>query len=164
MKHLLRLSELPESDVRAIAHYVASFMPTAIGAAEASELVDEHLLLTTATPPGFDAGERLYNGACASCHEGGDMPVYSRAETSLALSTNLHSARPDNVIQAILDGVVAPSSSGESAGEMPGFRAAFSDSQLTALVSYLRARFAPDQPAWEHLSERIGELRSASAP
>lgn len=158
------LGELPESDVRAIAHYVASFMPTAIGAAEASELGDERLSLTAATPPGFDAGERLYNGACASCHEGSDMPVYSRAETSLALNTNLHSARPDNVIQAILDGVVAPSSSAGSAGEMPGFRGDFSDSQLTSLVSYLRARFAPDQPAWEHLSARIDELRGASAP
>ncbi|WP_280338123.1 c-type cytochrome [Salinicola acroporae] len=158
------LGELPESDVRAIAHYVASFMPTAVDAAQASEIADDRLALSAATPPGFDAGERLYNGACASCHEGSDMPVYSRAETSLALNTNLHSARPDNVIQAILDGVVAPSSSGGSAGEMPGFRADFSDSQLTALVSYLRARFAPDQPAWEHLSARIGELRGASSP
>ncbi|WP_110598628.1 c-type cytochrome [Salinicola lusitanus] len=158
------LGELPESDVRAIAHYVASFMPSAVDAAQASEIADHRLALSTATPPGFDAGERLYNGACASCHEGGDMPVYSRAETSLALNTNLHSARPDNVIQAILDGVVAPGSSAGSAGEMPGFRTDFSDSQLTALVSYLRARFAPDQPAWEHLSTTIGELRGASSP
>ncbi|WP_187775869.1 cytochrome c [Salinicola corii] len=158
------LGELPESDVRAIAHYVASFMPTAIDAAQASDLADEHVALTAAAPPGFDAGERLYRGACASCHEGGDVPVYSRAETSLALNTNLHSDRPDNVIQTILDGVVAPHSRAGNAGDMPGFRADFSDSQLTALVSYLRGRFAPDQPAWEHLSERIGELRGEAVP
>jgi len=31
---------------------------------------------------------------------------------------------------------------------MPSFRDEFSDADLTELTQYLRARFAPDLPAW----------------
>ncbi|WP_162619512.1 cytochrome c [Salinicola peritrichatus] len=156
------LAELPESDVRAIAHYVASLLPIT-DTAEAARMAEATLAKSAATVDGFESGERLYNGACASCHDADTVAVFSRAETSLALNTNLHSERPDNVIQAILDGVVAPRAGGENAGEMPAFREQFSDSQLSDLMGYLRARFAPGEPAWQNLEARIGALRATAA-
>lgn len=156
------LRELPESDVRAIAHYVASFMPTDADASRVDAMADERRARTIASPVGFEAGERIYQGACASCHEGGGLSVFSQAGTSLALNTNVYSQRPDNVIRAILDGVVVPDPESGDAGEMPEFRQTFSDDQLASLVGYLRARFAPGQPAWNDLAERIGEMRRES--
>ncbi|TQX82722.1 MULTISPECIES: hypothetical protein, partial [unclassified Rhizobium] len=78
---------------------------------------------------------------------------------SLALNSNLHADTPNNVIQAILGGVEAPAilaaTTGREAPEvmsMPSFRNTLDESQLKALTTYLRARFAPDKPAWNDAS------------
>ncbi len=81
---------------------------------------------------------------------------------SLALNTNLHGDKPDNVIQAVLKGIPAPPSN--ALGEMPGFADSFDDKQVAELVHYLRARFAPDKPAWQGVDQAVARIRgSASA-
>ena len=64
----------------------------------------------------------------------------------LALNGNLHSATPDNLVQVVLHGVQQPPS--KQAGFMPGFKDSLSDAQMVALLSWMRARYAPDKPAW----------------
>ncbi|GGY09155.1 cytochrome [Litchfieldella qijiaojingensis] len=152
------LGELPESDVRAIAHYVAAQMDASVNDTDDARSQAQQLVArSAASTSGMEAGERLFDGACASCHVDTGLPSFTQAKVSLALNTNLYSERPDNVIQSILGGVHATNVSG--IGEMPGFADSFSDSQVTTLVEYLRARFAPGEPAWSGVAERVSQIR-----
>jgi len=79
--------------------------------------------------------------------------------SSLALNTNIHSASPNNVLRAVLDGVNVPSLG--PAGAMPAFRDSFDDRQVAELTAYLRARFASDKPAWSGLADAAALQRNA---
>ena len=106
-------------------------------------------------------GARLYQGACAVCHEVGGPALFG-SRPSLSLNSNVHSDTPDNLIQVILQGIAAPVS--PELGYMPAFREALSDRQLAELVGYLRRQFAPDKPAWTGVDAAIARSRSAPAP
>ena len=119
---------------------------------------------TTATPvyAAHVNGERLYQNACAACHEAGQGPTLFGVKPSLALNTNVHSAQPDNLVQVILHGIQDPAN-GEL-GYMPGFQDSLDDSQIADLLGYLRARFAPDQPAWTDSAAAVARVRQGHAP
>ena len=102
-------------------------------------------------------GARLYQGACAVCHEVGGLALFG-SRPSLAVNSNLHSARPDNLIQVILHGIDAPAAS--ELGYMPAFRNSLDDDQVAALVEHLRRRFAPDKPQWSDVRTTIGRIRA----
>jgi nicotinate dehydrogenase subunit B len=104
-------------------------------------------------------GARLYQGACAVCHEVGGLPLFG-SRPSLALNSNLHSTQPDNLIQIILHGIAKPASS--DLGYMPAFKDSLSDAQIAELVSFLRRQFAPDKPAWNDVSSAVGRIRHAA--
>jgi len=137
-------SRLPEEDVRAMAHYLASFNAQLPAAAERemAQIVEERALRRVGVE--HEAGGRLFAGACASCHEA--SAVGAAVLPSLALNSNLHGADPNNVRRAILEGVNAPSLG--AAGAMPAFGNSLDARQMRALLGYLRARFASDKPAW----------------
>jgi nicotinate dehydrogenase subunit B len=148
------LGALPDQDIRAMAVYLASFNATA---------VDQHALaakLETATgtslTPASSVGARIYQGACAVCHEVGGAPLFG-SRPSLALNSNLHSAHPDNLIQVIVHGIAAPASS--DLGYMPAFKHSFTDGQVAELASYLRRQFAPDKPAWADVNATVSRIR-----
>jgi nicotinate dehydrogenase subunit B len=155
------LAALPDHDIRAMAVYLGSFNENAIGKAEAQALAAK-LEISTATraSSASTVGARLYQGACAVCHEVGGAPLFG-SRPSLALNSNLHSAVPDNLVQVILHGIAAPVSS--DLGYMPGFKDSFSDRQLAELVSWLRRQFAPDKPPWTDVDAAIGRARQANA-
>jgi nicotinate dehydrogenase subunit B len=75
----------------------------------------------------------------------------------LALNTNLHSERPDNLIRVILEGVQRPAS--RDIGFMPGFAHSLNNAQIAELVGWMRARYAPQQPAWQNLPEAVARVR-----
>ena len=104
----------------------------------------------------FPVGARLYEGACAVCHAVGGAPLFG-SRPSLALNSNLHSTRPDNLIQVILHGITTPAST--ELGYMPGFRDSMTDGQIVELVSYLRRQFAPEQPAWTEVQAAVAQAR-----
>jgi nicotinate dehydrogenase subunit B len=114
-----------------------------------------------------EAGARLFEGACASCHEplsaapagpaGPAGAAAPQARASLALNTNVHGATPTNVLRAVLDGVNVATLGPE--GAMPAFRGSLDDRQIGELLSYLRARFASDKPAWTGLAEATARSR-----
>ena len=157
------LRELPESDVRAIAHYVASFGTASSQSADepdTTQVAEVEARSDAAALRLSGATDRLYQSACAVCHEGNAGVPQFGVKPSLALNSNLHSTRPDNVIQAVLHGVSAPPHAG--IGYMPGFADSLDDAQVTQLVHYLRDRFAPDQPRWHGVEETVAKIRKQS--
>jgi nicotinate dehydrogenase subunit B len=106
-------------------------------------------------------GARLYQGACAVCHQVGGPPLFG-SRPSLALNSNLHSAVPNNLIQVILHGIASPASS--DLGYMPAFKDSMTDAQLAELVSYLRRQFAPHKPPWTAVEAAIAQARGGNPP
>jgi nicotinate dehydrogenase subunit B len=149
------LMALPDGDIRAMAAYLASFND---GTADTSAQEARATQLETLTRVKFAAtpGARLYQGACAVCHEVGGFPLFG-SRPSLALNSNLHSPHPDNLIQVILHGIAKPASS--DLGYMPGFADSMNDAQIAELVSFLRRQFAPDKPPWADVPSSISRLR-----
>jgi len=155
------LAALPDQDIRAMAVYLASFNPNAIDQPAQHALASQLEAATSnRTLTAASAGARLYQGACAVCHEVGGAPLFG-SRPSLALNSNLHSTIPDNLIQVILHGIASPASS--DLGYMPAFGDSLSDGQVAELVAYLRGQFAPGKPPWADLEAAIGRIRHAAA-
>jgi nicotinate dehydrogenase subunit B len=153
------LAVLPDDDIRAMAVYLGSFNENAVGKSEQQALAARLENATAISGVASSPGARLYQGACAVCHEVGGAPLFG-ARPSLSLNSNLHSTSPDNLIQLILHGIAAPASS--DLGYMPGFKENFNDRQVAELVGYLRRQFAPDKPAWTGVDASIGRIRRAA--
>jgi len=168
------LSELPESDVRAIATYLLNLPGTA---APESELPAAGIPAPTAPAPviaqtpvvqpsvqrlfeGHARGERIYQNACAVCHEAAAGPTLFGVKPLLAVNTNLHAATPDNLVQVILHGIQTPAN--DDLGYMPGFKDSLNDEQVQDLLNYLRVRFAPQEPEWADSLAVIGQIRNQS--
>jgi nicotinate dehydrogenase subunit B len=149
---IAELKAAPDADLRAMAVYLAS-LNAPISDAEATAHA-ERMAAATASGrhPATSAAARLFEGACASCHEAAGAPI-ANLGPSLGFSTSLHAARPDNFLHAVRDGISA-----SPHGAMPGFAGAFDDHQLAELARYARARFAPDKPAWEGLDEAMARI------
>jgi len=144
-----------------MAVYLASFNDNAIDRPAQDALAAKLEAATgTGTSAASSVGARLYQGACAVCHEVGGAPLFG-SRPSLALNSNLHSASPDNLIQVILHGISAPVSS--DLGYMPAFRDSFTDGQVAELTSYLRRQFAPDKPGWTDIDATIRRIRQQIA-
>jgi nicotinate dehydrogenase subunit B len=155
------LAALSDQDIRAMAVYLGSFNETAVDKAAQDALAAKLEASTgTNTIAASSFGARLYQGACAVCHEVGGAPLFG-SRPSLALNSNLHSAVPDNLIQAILHGIASPASS--DLGYMPAFKDSLTDAQVAELASYLRRQFAPDKPAWTDIHAAIGRIRQEIA-
>ena len=156
-----QLQAVPDADVRAMATYLASFNPPDAArhaAARVAALVAQSAA-TSATR--LDASQRLFEGACGACHHDGNGPEVFGLNLPLALSSKLHSERPDNLLQVILGGIREPAT--RDLGFMPAFRDALDDAQMAQLVSHLRQRFAPDKPAWPDLPASVARVRAAQA-
>ena len=99
------LAALPDTDIRAMAVYLASFNKTSMDRA-AQDALAARLESSTGTraSAASSVGARIYQGACAVCHEVGGAPLFG-SRPSMALNSNLHSAAPDNLIQVILHGI-----------------------------------------------------------
>ncbi len=140
------LRALPDTDVSAMAQYLASFNPERAVRAVAVE---------AKLPP--SAAERLFTGACGACHYSGEGPAVFGLNLPLALNSNLHSASPNNAIQAVLHGIGETTSPEQ--GFMPAFKDNLSDRQIAELLATMRQRFAPDKPAWPDLPAAVARLR-----
>ena len=151
------LATLPDSDIRAMAVYLASFNETSLNLAAQQDLAAKLESSTgTRASTASSVGARLYQGACAVCHEVGGAPLFG-SRPSLALNSNLHSAVPDNLIQLILHGIAKPAAT--DLGYMPAFKDSLTDGQIAELAAYLRRQFAPDKPAWTGIQAAVARIR-----
>jgi nicotinate dehydrogenase subunit B len=150
------LKQLPDDDIRAMANYLASFN-AALPQAEADRLA-ARIIATTARSASDvrSATARLYEGACAVCHEPG-APLVNRGP-ALGLSSKLHAGGSANLLRLLLEG------GGHASGSMPGFAEALDDRQVADLARYLRARFAPGQPEWTDVDTTLKTVRATLAP
>ena len=159
------LSSVRESDVRAIATYMASVFgtPNAERKNQAAQVMAE--IKAPAKPAAPDAaaiepleidaaGAAIDVAACATCHDTGRALPYGGI--NLRLSTALNSPDPRNAVNIILSGVRPVE--GERSPIMPGFAASMNDGQIVALLRYLRAQLS-NQPPWSDVEEAIAEAR-----
>ena len=154
------LAALPDSDVMAIATYVASFGSAATPEALAKQAAQLQQVSQTAASRLTGSGADLFAGACAVCHQAGQGSAIFGEKVPLALNTNLHASRPDNLVQVLIHGVTTSASS--QIGAMPAFADSLSDRQMTVLVEYLRQLYAPQQPAWGSVGETVARVRAGS--
>jgi nicotinate dehydrogenase subunit B len=157
---IAELQHLPDSDLRAMATYLASFGHENVTAQDQRRQSDEaeakaDILGSQLHGP----GARSYAMACAVCHSATDLPT-ATMRPSLAINTAVHAPVPDNLIRAILDG--ADSSAFPERGIMPGFRNAMTDRQIAELVRYVRARFASDKAPWRDVEQQVSSIRGNS--
>jgi mono/diheme cytochrome c family protein len=141
------LAGVPEADVRAMAVYVASLMP--------SKAAVEPLVARGGGDPHAAA---IFAGACGGCH-GADAPMTRGGAPSLAMSSAVNAPTPMGAIQTILNGI--PWREGKAAPYMPSFAAALTDAQVADLAGYLRATYS-EKPAWSDVPAAVAKARGAS--
>ena len=156
------LAKLPDEDIRAMATYLASFSEAPAPAADAVQTQAQAAVARAAAlAPQPGRAQRLFAGACAACHHDGDGPQLLGVNVPLALNSNLHSDRPDNLLQVIVHGIREPAA--RDIGFMPAFGHALSDAQITELAGYMRQRYAPGRPAWQDLPAALARVRAGPA-
>jgi mono/diheme cytochrome c family protein len=137
----------PDTDVRAIATYVAGVLGTRHPPPASPPI-----------PPPGSPGEALYRSACASCHEGSRGPPFGGI--ALGLSSALHAPNPTNLANVVVDGI--PATGEDRAPIMPGFRPVLTNRQVSDLLTWLRARFGAPQP-WDDIPLAVQAARDATA-
>jgi mono/diheme cytochrome c family protein len=155
------LASVPESEVRAIATYMADVFgaPSADHQRRGEAALARAKTPAAAQPPAANAtadetGNAIYVAACATCHEAGRPLPYGGVNLSLSTAINAPDAR--NAVNTVLAGLRPVA--GERSPIMPPFASSMSDDQLVALLKYLRSRFS-DQPAWTDLEKIVAEAR-----
>ena len=149
------LSQVKESDVHAIATYMADVF--GVPSPERKRQGDEVLAQAKSPSPVAlvnVSGAAIYAAACASCHESNRPLPYGGV--NLALSTPISGPDPRNAANIVLSGVRAVE--GESSPIMPGFASSMTDDQIVALLNYLRSRFS-NQPAWTGVEKTVADAR-----
>ena len=150
------LSEVPQSDIRAIAVYMAGVF----GAPTPDRKRRGEAVLAQIKSPAVQAsqtdaaGASIYAAACATCHE--TVRPLPYGGVNLGLSTAISSPDPRNAANIVLSGVRPVE--GERSPIMPGFASSMNDSQISALLNYLRARFS-NQPAWTGVEKIVEDAR-----
>ncbi|WP_342655000.1 molybdopterin cofactor-binding domain-containing protein [Pseudomonas sp. F3-2] len=164
------LAKLPRTDVRAMAVYLASLngsaeaastMPAPTAAAPtmpAPTVTAQKVTVATVSPQSLSNGQRVFEGSCQGCHADGLGPKLFGVSPSLATNTNVHSALPDNLIKVIQQGIAKPATA--DLGYMPGFKDSLSNTQISDLAAYLRTRFAPNEPQWTGLQDKVAYLKA----
>jgi mono/diheme cytochrome c family protein len=137
------MARIPDSDIRAIATYVASLSK--------DRVVAPTTLATAQQASGADA---IYAGACGVCHDA--PPGAASRALPLTVSTSLREQDPRNVLNVIVHGIARrPGTSGPF---MPAFDGTLTDAQIADLAAYARSRFS-NAPAWSDLNETLTKIR-----
>jgi mono/diheme cytochrome c family protein len=131
-------SQLAPEDIHAIVAYlrsvpgsVSSDLPAALGPAAP----DSHSAGLAAAD---SHGKQVYEGACVSCHGwSGTSDISDYATLTGARAVN--DPHGTNVAQIVLTGMKRSSPAGVT--EMPGFGAAYSDSDIAAVANFVTTRF-----------------------
>jgi mono/diheme cytochrome c family protein len=150
------LSSVPESDIHAIATYMAGQfgLPTPDRKRRGDEVLTQAKSSAPQASTANAAGAAIYAAACAGCHESSRPLPYGGV--NLGLSTTISAPDARNAANIVLSGVRPIE--GERSPIMPGFAASMDAGQIAALLNYLRARFS-NQPAWSDLAKTIEDAR-----
>ncbi|MFV0243605.1 MAG: molybdopterin cofactor-binding domain-containing protein [Qingshengfaniella sp.] len=130
------LATLPDADIAAMATYLATLT-------EGAEVPVPAPVL----PADPGASHRLFESACATCHEPAIAGTVTAAHVPLGQSMAVRAPVAEVLKTVIRDGLVGPM--GSDLRDMPAFGAELTDSQIEDLAAYVRARYSPDLPAWD---------------
>ena len=153
------LAELPESDVKAIAHYITSLSPQVDEATAAKAAQKQSDGADVVSMMGLERGRRTFETACAVCHASSGGVGHLGVRPLMGLNTSVAHAKPDNLLHVLHNGIDSPATA--ELGYMPGFRDVYDDKQMAELAAYIRARYAPEQPAWRDLEKASEQARHA---
>jgi nicotinate dehydrogenase subunit B len=128
------LAALPDEDIRAMAHYLASFNPQPGPDTPTVTQVLARAQSAAAVP---SEGQRLFDQACGACHHAGDGPQTLGLNIPLSLSTKVNSPRTDSLERIIREGVQHPVH--RDVGFMAPFGAALDERQVKLLMEHLRS-------------------------
>lgn len=147
------LSEVPESDIRAMATYMATVF--GVPTPEQKRRGEEALAGSKRAAPQDDgnSGAQIFAAACATCHATDRAPPFGGI--NLALSTALTGPDARNAANIILSGIRP--TAGERSPIMPGFADSMSDRQIVAVLDYLRTR-AGATP-WSNTADIVRDAR-----
>ena len=150
------LSEVADSEVRAIATYMAGVLgaPTPDRKRRGDEVLAQVKSSSVQASQANAAGAAVYAAACATCHETGRPLPYGGV--NLALSTAISAPDARNAANIVLSGVRPVE--GQRSPIMPGFASSMNDNQIAALLNYLRARFS-NQPPWTGVEKTVETAR-----
>ena len=155
----LALPVVPDSDVRAIAVYVAGMDHASSRESSIAAVANEALATSEdATRQGHDPDADLYVSACISCHYN-SSPAPLPARPELSLNSALSLPEPRNFIHAVLEGV--GSTRGAPGLVMPEYASALSDAEIARLAAYLR-RTRTKNPPWKDLESKVSKIRRES--
>lgn len=126
------LQALPDADISAMATYLASLTPLATSDPAAEPA-------SARSMPAPDATHRLFETACAVCHEPAVADLATAARIPLSRSPAVRAASPEPVRSAIREGIKAPLSL--STRDMPAFTSELTERQIDELADYVRARY-----------------------
>lgn len=153
------LAAVPDSDIKAMATYVAS-----LAGAPSKERQDQGSRAiarargegpVTRSAAATAPGASVYAGACAVCHgEAGRQPL--DPALNLALSTSVRAVTPDNLVRVVLGGIGRTDN--RPGPQMPGFAGALTDRQTADLVDFVRANFT-ERPAFAGVDVAIKKAR-----
>jgi mono/diheme cytochrome c family protein len=157
------LRDQKEDDVFAIATYILSLQggplkPDEQAAREqkAKAFADKVEWNPSAAPepssdPQLAEGARVFQARCTECHRVGSKSV------PLALASQVNLPDPSNLARVIVHGIRPPQ--GSLGRSMPAQGGNISDSEMVALIRFVRARFSTQQP-WSDIE---GAVQSARA-
>jgi mono/diheme cytochrome c family protein len=156
----LALPVVPDSDVRAIAVYVAGMDEASSRQADIAATTHEALATSDLdSRQAHDPDADLYVSACMSCHyNSASGPLSARPE--LALNSALSLPEPRNFIHAVLEGV--SSSRGAPGLVMPEYASSLSDTEIARLAAYLRRTRTKYSP-WNNLESEVSKIRRESS-
>ncbi|HEX4173436.1 MAG TPA: cytochrome c [Acetobacteraceae bacterium] len=98
------------------------------------------------TDPQMQAGQAIYLDNCAGCHTIGGNGI-ARLFPTLKGSASVQSAKPDSVLQVILNGTRAVSTQWAPTGPaMPTFAWKLSDAEVAAVATYVRNAWGNSAP------------------
>jgi alcohol dehydrogenase (quinone), cytochrome c subunit len=135
------LQHATAADVEAIARYLKAIGTDALNQARTAK-TDRTTAMLTAASPDMPLGARLYLDNCGACHtvSGRGAP---RVFPNLVGNSVVMADQPGGFIEIVLAGAAMPSTAGAPAAlAMPGFAGRLSDSEVAALVSFIRNAWA----------------------
>jgi len=165
------LAAIPDDDLNAMTTYLADFLenPSEERQRAAQALLERAGSRRQAEPgsdelqtigrsnraAGEETGARIYESACANCHDG--VRPFPFGGIDLTLSTGPSGPNARNVINVVLWGL--PPAEGDRNPSMPGFAGSLTDAQLVELLNYTRSQFS-GKPAWTGIESDIRNART----
>jgi mono/diheme cytochrome c family protein len=152
------LRNMAPADVRAIVTYlrtIPAIRTHDLAAPKASPASDNPKIIEASVDP---RGKQIFEGACASCHGWSGVGVLTNYAT-LTGNRAVNDPTAINLAQIVLSGEHRTTADG--ALLMPGFGAAYSNTEIAAVANYVTARFGAEPSRLT--AEDVAEFRRLSS-